>query len=152
MLCPSDGRQGGKCCVQVTDGKEGSVCKLSSASVELPFSERKVDGVWVTVTTDENGRDWDTVFGSRAKPLVLTTPLPSTIAHLSWLREEFRSGVRALPWSLGCTDIANVAEFIRVADLLFLSRVRGYLEVQRSAMADAAATAPTAPGPTSAPL
>ena len=96
------------------------------------------------MTIDENGRDWDTVFGSRAKPLVL--------AHLNWLREEFRSGVRALPWSPGCTDIANLNELIRVADLLFLSRVREFLEVQRSAMADAAATAPTAPGPTSAPV
>ena len=124
-------------CVQVTDGKEGSVFKLSLSSVELPFSERVVEGVWVTVTIDENGRDWDTVFGSRAKPLVL--------AHLSWLREEFRSVVRALPWSPGCTDIANLDDLIRVADLLFLSRVRGFLEVQRSAMAEAAATAPCPP-------
>jgi len=126
-------------CVQVTDGKEGSVCKLSLSSGELPFSERVVEGVWATVSIDENGRDWDTVFGSRAKPLVL--------AHLSWLREEFRSGVRALPWSPGCTDTANVDELIRVADLLFLSRVRGFLEVQRSTMADAAALPLRRPAP-----
>ncbi len=44
-------------CVQVTDGKEGCVLKLSLSSVELLYSERVVDGVWVTMAIDENGRE-----------------------------------------------------------------------------------------------
>ena len=53
-----------------------------------------------------------------------TTTVDSRISFASSSKSSLRQiqqggGKRALPWSPGCTDTANVDEFIRVADLLF---------------------------------